>query len=488
MKIFQSLLILLITVSSCAQNSYDDSQVSNKTKRIVAKIEKVNELMGSAVYYSGTKPKQWDNFENLKKFASESELIDLTNHPNGVVRCYSFWALSYSKNVDLFEIVKNHLNDDELIYTQFGCIGGQEKVGDFFIQLLTPQYVDLDSNKLNKEQSRELDSLLVYSDNNLRSKHGAIERIASSDTNYEQIRELYLKDNDQSALVKLAKYNRIDEIDLILKNREKENSEENGYFHTYKAISNFPNSKFFPFLKSQLQKTLDNTHYSNEWTQLYRAIASYKSEDAKKQLLIPFTQVKHNNIRQYHLNMIFSALNEFQYDIYDELLWKFWEEENKISPKVYEHLSSLNPSKALELTKKSMQNPNELDIAYFSLDNYEETKDLNEQMLDLILKKDKEFGFQLIRENLKKSNVHNFPLYAAKASELKDISFVKPLIEVLETEWNAHIFLSATKALIAYNNQEINKQILKARTKNKNLREDWGGKAFDELLNENGIE
>jgi hypothetical protein len=135
-----------------------------------------------------------------------------------------------------------------------------------------------------------------------------------------------------------------------------------------------------------------------------------------------------------------------------------------------------------------MQNPNELDIANFSFDNFEETKSLNEQMLDLIINKDRDFGFQLIRENIKKSNVHNFPLYATKASEIKDKSFVKPLIEILETEWNAHIYLSATKALISYDNQDINKQILNARTKNENLRKDWGGKAFDKLLAENGIE
>ncbi|WP_338378937.1 hypothetical protein [uncultured Flavobacterium sp.] len=488
MKILQTIIILFITISSFAQSNYDDSKISNKTKKAVKKIERVNELMSSAVYSSGMRPKQWDNFETLKETATESELIELTNHPNGVVRSYSFWALSYNKNVDLFKIVKNHLNDDELISTQFGCIGGQEKVGDFYIQVLTPQYVDLDSKKLNEQQFRELDSLLVYSNNNLNAKYGAIQRIESSESNYGKIKELYLEKNDQSALVKLAKYNKVEDIELILNNREKDNSEEGGYFHTYKAISNFPNSKFFPFLKSQLQKTLDNTHYSNEWTQLYRAIASYKNEDAKKQLLIPFTQVEHKNIRKYHLNMIFSALNEFQSNSYDELLWKLWEEENKISPKVFEYLSSLNSNKAFELTKKSMQNPNELDIANFSFDNFEETKSLNEQMLDLIINKDRDFGLQLIRENIKNSNVHNFPLYATKASEIKDKSFVKPLIEILETEWNAHIYLSATKALISYNNQDINKQILNARTKNENLRRDWGGKAFDKLLAENGIE
>jgi hypothetical protein len=488
MKILQTIILLLISISSFAQSNYDERKITSTTKKAVKKIAKVNELMSAAVYSSGMKPGQWDNFEALKKTATESELIELTNHPNGVVRCYSFWALSYRKNVDLFKIVKKHLNDDEIISTQFGCIGRQEKVGDFFIQVLTPQYVDLDSKKLNKEQFRELDSLLVYTNNNLDAKYGAIQRIESSESNYKKIRELYLEKKDQAALVKLAKYKKATDIELILNNREKVASEEGGYFHTYKAISNFPHLKFFPFLKSQLQKTLDNKYYSNEWAQLYRAIASYKNEDAKNQLLIPFTQVEHKSIRKYHLNMIFSALNEFQCEIYDDLLWKLWEEENKISPKTFVYLSELNASKAFELTKKSMQKPNRLSIANFNFENFEETKSLQEQMLDLIITKDRDFGFQLIRENILQSNVHNFPLYAMKAAEIKDKSFVKPLIEILETEWNAHIYLAATRALISYKDQEINKQILSARTKNENLRKDWGGEAFDKLLAKNGIE
>jgi hypothetical protein len=167
MKILQSIFILLISICTYAQSNYDVSKISHKTKKAVKKIVKVNELMSSAVYYSGTRPKQWDNFEELKSIASKEELIELTNHPNGVVRSYSFWALSLLKNVDLFSIVKSHLNDYELINTQFGCIGGQEMVGDFFIQIMTQQYIDLDSDKMNSKEIQELDSLLIYQPNKL---------------------------------------------------------------------------------------------------------------------------------------------------------------------------------------------------------------------------------------------------------------------------------------------------------------------------------
>ena len=79
---------------------FDNNKISKPTKKIVKTIEKVNELMGSAVYYSGIRPEQWDNFVKLKKIATTQELIELTNHKNGVVRCYSFWALSHKKEID----------------------------------------------------------------------------------------------------------------------------------------------------------------------------------------------------------------------------------------------------------------------------------------------------------------------------------------------------------------------------------------------------
>ncbi len=91
--------------------------------------------MGSAVYYAGIRPPQFDNFAQLEKTASQQELLTLTEHPNGVVRCYAAWALSHDSTVDLVPIVIRHIQDTATVFTQFGCIGSQERVGDFFIEL-----------------------------------------------------------------------------------------------------------------------------------------------------------------------------------------------------------------------------------------------------------------------------------------------------------------------------------------------------------------
>ena len=489
MRNWTTILFLLLTLTTYGQTKFDKSKISKMTNEIVKDIEKVNMVMSSAVGYAGVRPEQYDNFTKLKTKATTDELKELTNHPNPTVRSYAFWALSHDHSVDLYPIVLNHINDNEFVETQFGCIVSGESVGDFFISVVTPRYVDLNSKKLDSVQFATLDSILIYTPNNLSAKSAAINRAEPTEKLYPKIRELVIKDNDQTALVTLAKYQKEQDIELILKNKEKSKFDEGGFFHTYKAISQFPHPDLLPLLETNLEKTLDNTHYSTEWRELYKAIASYKNDKAKELLLIPFTQVKHKNIRKYHIDFVFGALREYKTPIYEDLLWKLWTEENRITPDVFKYLSNTNPEKTFELTKESLKNTDGLYTANISLNfnDFDASENLTSTMLDLALKQDKEFGIEVIRKNINVANVHLFPIFADKATELKDKSFIEPLFVRLETEWNAHIYLKAAQALIAYQDSGINQRILATRKKNKNLNKDWGGDALDKLLKDNNI-
>lgn len=488
MKILLTIIILFTSLTSCGQSTYDESSISKRTNKAVKKIEQVNELMGSAVYSSGMRPKQWDNFEELKKTATTQELIELTNHPNGVVRSYSFWALTHTKNADLLSIVKNHLNDNELVDTQFGCIGGREMVGDFFIQVMTPQYVDLDSEKMSSKELAELDSLLIYQPNKLSARYSAINRAEPTENLYPKIRELVIEENKQSALVTLAKYQKEQDIEIIKNNRSENDKIESGYYHTYVAISQFPRPEFVLLLETNLNKTLDNTHYSNEWRELYKAIASYKDRKAVELLKIPFSKVEHQNIKEYHIRFVYGAIQEFQDPIYNELYWKIWEEEGSISPEIYKYLFNENPSKTYELTKKEMienYQPQKSDFAP-SAKGVEFTEGIYETMLNVLIANDKDIANKVIAEQILNSDVHNLSLYTSKVHKQK--LFIEPLFKRLKNAWNAHIYLELVKTLIEYDSKEINQRILKTRKRNKNMNEDWGGKALDKLLAENNIE
>lgn len=481
MRHFAAIIMLTLSLNCFGQYQFDKTKISDQTKLIVAKIEKENSLMGSAVGEGGTRPEQFDNFIELKKTATKIELTELTNYPNGVVRCYSFWALSYDNSTNLLPILIKHIPDNESVCTMFGCIKSYEKVGDFFINLVTPQYVDLKAKKLTPAEFEYLDSFLIYTPNNLYARNHAISRAKQSGSLYTKARQLVITENNQQALVTLAKFKKKQDIPLILKN--------NQLFYTYKAISQFPDTAFLPLLKKSLYGTIDDDHWSTEWRELYKAIACFRNDMALHLLKIPFTQIKYQNIRQYHIDFIFGAIQEFYTPAYDELLWKMWENEKKISPNVFNLLYPKNPEKAFQLTKNTIQNAG--DFYYLSTETFSENGEspinLIDIMLDTILVHDRELAVELINNNIREINVHQFPIFADKALKLKDTSFVTSLFNRLEKESNPHIYLKATKVLIALNDININKRIVEVSKQNPSLREGWGGKEFSKTLKENGI-
>lgn len=489
MKHLVTIIILIFTLNCFGQRfQFDKAKISSQTKTVVVKIEKENMLMGSAVGNAGVRPKQFDNFTELQRTATKFELQELTNHPNGVVRCYSFWALTYDTSINLLPIIIKHIPDDENVSTMFGCIISEEKVGDFFISLVTPQYVDLNSKKLIPDEYNYLDSVLIYTPNKLYAKENAINRAQLSEASYERVRELVLKEDNQSALVTLAKFKRKQDIQLILNNKLT-GERHNQLFFTYKAISEFPDNAFLPLLKKSLYEAIDEGAWSTEWRELYKAIASFKNDTALQLLKVPFTQTKHENIRQYHIDFIFEAVQDFYTPIYNELLWEMWENEKKINTKVFNLLYPTNLDKAFQLTKKTIQNAD--DFYYLNTGSYIEDEEtpvnLLAVMLDTVLVRDKPYAIELINKNIREINVHQFPTFADKALKLGDASFISSLFDRLRIEDNPHIYLKATHVLIALKNKEINKRIAELAKINPALKKGWGGKEFTKLLKDNGI-
>ncbi len=471
-----------------SQSGYDNSQISKSTDQIVRKIAKINVVMSSVVGEGGERPRQYDNFVKLREKATTQELTQLTGHPNPAVRCYAFWALTGNPAVDLLPVLLAHINDNNPVKTLFGCIMGEKKAGDFFIDIATG-YGDSNSEFLTARQRAVLDSTLIYSSNELNAKSEAIARAEPTELLYPKLRDLVITQNDQSALVTLARYQKEQDVELILQNQARSKPEEKEYFATYQAIQYFPHPDLFPLLENNLQQTLDKTHFSNEWRQLYKAIAVYRSRRAYDLLEVPFTQVKHGDIRKYHLDFVFEALRAVKEPFYDELLWKLWVEENRITPDVLAYLSEKNPERVFELSKKSLADANGLYSANIS-SNYDDLKASEKVvsgMLELVMKRERDFSVEIIRQNLQDANVHLFTIFARKAAEIQDPSLIDPLFKRLETEWNAHIYLAAAQALLSYSDTKVNQRILEAKRKNPSLGKDWGEEAFDKLLKNNNL-
>ncbi|WP_157505936.1 hypothetical protein [Flavobacterium chungangense] len=479
-------MILLVTLSCSEKNS---TKISNETNLIVQKIEKENIVMGSAVGVAGIKPEQYENFEELKKNVSKEELLLLTNHSNGVVRCYSFWALALDKNANLFSIVKNHINDNTQVETQFGCIKSTEKVGDFFINLVNPKYEDSEIKKLSQAEFNQLDSLLIYKKNNLYAGYEAIENAVPTEYLYPKVRNLVIKNHNQSALVTLSKYKNPNDIELILKNKAKDEDAESGYYSTYQAIQNFPDSRFISFLEKNLYQTLDNDHFSGEWLELYKAIASYKNQKAVELLKVPFTKVQHQNIKEYHIKFVYESILANKCKLYDDLLWNIWKNEDIITLEGFQYLLSINGAKTLELSKKEL-------LSAYQIKNIQVTpkieqkmfsENLEETMLNFILLNDKVTGYHIIKDKITNASVADLEMYCKKITSFKDPYFNETLFKRLKTTDNAYVYLAIVETLISFKDKLINNRILETRKKNKNMNENWGSEALDEILKKNNI-
>jgi hypothetical protein len=488
MKSLNLVILLAIHFSCFGQYPFDESRISEATEAIVNKISTVNILMSEAVGGAGTRPEQFDNFAELMERGTKDELIELTNHPNEVVRCYAFWALTYDGRVNLFPIVIKHLHDTAYVETQFGCIKDQERVGDFFINSVTPGHAYQNSNKLSRVELKYLDSLLIYTPNSLDAKNKAIRNGKQTEAFYKRVRELVLEENNQDALVALAGFKRENDTSLIIHHKAL-GERHKQYIFTYRAISIFPHPAFLPFLAERQQEALEKNYWSQEWLELYQAIASYRNETALQAMELPFTGVKQSNVREYHIDCIFSAVQNFYSPIYDDLLWKMWEEEKLISLKVFNLLYAKDPDRAFGLAKLSIQNTEKYSglFAGIRVDHQSSGENLLDKMLDIIAERDREFTIKVINEKIRSTDVLHFSPFAFKALEMKDSSLVNALFARLGTESNAHIYLLTAEILIAFNDTGINNRIASVCRENKSLTEGWGGRDFVQLLKKHNI-
>lgn len=469
------ILIFFIPCILLGQNSYNKSAISKKVQNIAKEIAKENVLMSSAIGGAGTRPEQYDRFEDLSKTATLPELKELTNHPNGVVRCYAFYAIcdKGESGESILRILENHINDGETIETFSGCIMSIDMISDVMAGHVIYGYGD--DSPLNSSQLQELDSLLVYKGNEdsyFRSL--AIEKIPATPANYTKVKQLATKEESRNTLIKLSEYKRKEDLDYLYGLYHKlKKKDELGTF--YIIAANYADPIFFPILKSDLEQTMSDDHFSNQWADLYTAIAAYKNKEALDLLYMPFTKIVHNHIKKYHLNFVQRAVDANRDKMYDAVLWKLWEEYNLINQTDYEYLKQADPEKAYKAALSNFTLTHDNDVA----------PELEMIFLDDIMKRDSALANTIITKQIKETDVHRFKLYAAIVQ--KDPQYTEALFERLQQEDNPHVYIPLIETLASYDNQKVNKRILEALKANPHLTEGWGGRELDEFLKKNKI-
>jgi hypothetical protein len=210
----------------------------------VNRIEKDNMLKSLGVGYGGVRTDQWDRYISLKEKATSEELITLTDHNNGVVRCYSFQALATRKDINIFPILIKHLTDTTIITTFQGCIISSQSVGDYFLEVVTPQYIDLEAYKLTDFERHKVDSILIFDKSiRLSAKSEVLRKLKPKHKYYNRVCEIVIEENDNNGLIALSKFQNQQDKDFIIE-RLNSNKTYIQYFGL-QAVKYFPDTSFF---------------------------------------------------------------------------------------------------------------------------------------------------------------------------------------------------------------------------------------------------
>ena len=306
-------ILVLLTFAACK------GQTSDGLSWLVDSIANEGIVMGPAVGFSGTTPKQWYRYEELAKGASDSLISGLIDHKSPVVRCYAFMAARDRELPGIYTTVVDHLQDTQKVSVMFGCVLETITVADFFYEEVTgPPSSDGDANLTTSEKLNLYREVVQSPNVLLRQKQKLLEQLPATDSLYEVLLETYRVDPDGGALTAIAKFRRSEDKPKIVAWLRGQSTGEQQV--GLDAVRWYPDDEFFPFLLAiQSQELAKPTGFDYQMIKsLYVAAVQYK--DAKsRDLLIKTLKEASGSTLKYHEQDIDEALEEHPDEIYNDL-------------------------------------------------------------------------------------------------------------------------------------------------------------------------
>jgi len=278
-----------------------------------------DKYMQSVVETNMAISKQWGRFEELRKRASDEELVVLTGHPNATVRCYSFIILTQRNHPKVLEILLQHLKDNENVGMIIKDKTPQyESISDFFIMQVTLWFNSMEGYVLRGEDRSMIDSSLLF-DSEIELtflKLNLIETMEIKESYYPRLKEIYSSEKYPSILIALSKFNNPNDIELIIEWLNKKGVKAQSY--GLRAVTNYPDTAFFVYLKQIYQQELKIPHEYNNYLleMLYKSIVQYKTPESRELLEKAIEMEKDSNIKVHSIS-IWLALEKYPDPIYD---------------------------------------------------------------------------------------------------------------------------------------------------------------------------
>jgi hypothetical protein len=189
-------------------------------------------------------------------------------------------------------------------------------VGDFFLDLVTPRYIDLSAKKLTEDQRTLIDSVLLFNKSiKLNSRNGVLYRIKPESKYYKRVKEMATVENNLSALETLAKFKNANDINIIKNAFKKEDDE----YCAISAVLEFPDRAFYQNLVYVFNEQWAHDHYdSPKWRILYQALAKYPTDKTLE--LFDRTVTTNDRYRYQTLGVYLTiAINKYPNNLYNSI-------------------------------------------------------------------------------------------------------------------------------------------------------------------------
>ena len=302
----KSIIFILVILSQSAFAQKTD--LRQALHSIISEMADDNMYKSASIGYGAAKTKQWARFVELKKIATADDLISLTNEESPAVRCYAFQALVEMQNVKAFDILLEHLADNEEIQSFEGMVVKKQKTGDFFLKLYP----------LRGDEQSLVDSVLLFNpDVRLAAKSDLLQKIKPKTAYYSRIKEIATNEDTPSALIAIAKFQKKKDIPLIV---DRLQGKANDQFYALRAVRYFPDNAFFPYLKkiqqSQIKEQVQPNH--NLIRVLYLAVVQYKDQRSRE-LIEKSLQSTKGQTKKNHAKFIWLALSKYPNAAYSGL-------------------------------------------------------------------------------------------------------------------------------------------------------------------------
>jgi len=437
-------------------------------KELIQNIEKENVLNYEAVGIAGIKTEQYQNFENLKKIATNQELLQILKNKDTVVKGYASWALADNKYPNISEILDDFITNKYTVRNQDGCIIDTDDLALIFNQRVYYQNV---YNDLSKSDSLFFENQIQKSNEVILTKlksgflfDRALLSNRKNPKTYDRIKKLALNDNNNKAIKAFGEYQKESDIETI----------KNLGVKAFPAISQFPDKSFWSFLQSYKGKI-----YSEDY---FMAISAYKNEESEILLQDILEKTPLDSIYNIHK----SVMQNYS-PIYVNILYSIWKKRSLIDHKATKLLIENNPQKAAKSFSEVLLSPDKLRFVEYNHE-YGTNEKILPLMFGVIEKYEKAKVQEICKIQIPISDFTrlSFFLKIAEENNFKECSL--PIFERLNQKVNAYEIFHLSETLFSFKDDKINNLLIPI-LKEKQEKWDWGNwsESFQELFTKNNI-